>query len=113
MVPDGGSTSFSDLFKLGREVLRTETFVLHEAQTRTSSGKRALVKCLFIFGLTKQERGQVGDDVRRFKKVKHSCILALQDVISEPEVRWKQDSGVWVCHRLISQTFLVFNFQFS
>lgn len=27
-------TSFSDLFKLGKEVLRTDTFVLHEAQTR-------------------------------------------------------------------------------
>ena len=27
-------TSFSDLFKLGKEVLKTETFVLHEAQTR-------------------------------------------------------------------------------
>lgn len=29
--------SFSDLFKLGREVLKTETFVLHEAQTRGGS----------------------------------------------------------------------------
>ena len=27
-------TSFSDLFKLGKEVLKTETFVLHEAETR-------------------------------------------------------------------------------
>lgn len=27
-------TSFSDLFKLGKEVLKTDTFVLHEAQTR-------------------------------------------------------------------------------
>lgn len=87
MNPDGsGYTSFSDLFKLGREVLKTETFVLHEAQTRASPSKRALVKCLFIFGLTKTERAQVGDDVRTFRKAKHSCILALQDVISEPEV---------------------------
>lgn len=27
-------TSFSDLFKLGKEVLKTDTFVLHEAETR-------------------------------------------------------------------------------
>lgn len=26
--------SFSDLFKLGKEILKTETFVLHEAETR-------------------------------------------------------------------------------
>lgn len=26
--------SFSDLFKLGKEVLKAETFVLHEAETR-------------------------------------------------------------------------------
>lgn len=31
-------TSFSDLFKLGKEVLRTDTFVLHEAQTRGQQG---------------------------------------------------------------------------
>lgn len=83
---DGSSTAFSDLFKLGREVLRTDTFVLHEAQTRTSPSKKALVKCLFIFGLTKTERAQVGEEIRTFRRAKHSCILALQDVISEPEV---------------------------
>lgn len=26
--------SFSDLFKLGKEILKAETFVLHEAETR-------------------------------------------------------------------------------
>ena len=31
-------TSFSDLFKLGKEVLKTETFVLHEAETRGADG---------------------------------------------------------------------------
>lgn len=30
-------TSFSDLFKLGREVLKTDTFVLHEAKARGQS----------------------------------------------------------------------------
>lgn len=79
--------SFSDLFKLGREVLKTETFVLHEAHARASPAKRALVKCLFVFGLTKSERAKVNDDVRTFRKARHSCILALQDVIFEPEVR--------------------------
>lgn len=83
---DGSSTAFSDLFMLGREVLRTDTFVLHEAQTRTSPTKKALVKCLFIFGLTKAERAQVGDEIRTFRRSRHSCLLALQDVISEPEV---------------------------
>lgn len=40
-------TSFSDLFKLGKEVLKTETFVLHEAETRgVDEGVRAF---LFVF----------------------------------------------------------------
>lgn len=86
MTADSNFTSFSDLFKLGREVLKTETFVLHEAQTRTTPSKKALVKCLFIFGLTSEERALVGDDIRTFRKAKHPCILALQDVIMEPEV---------------------------
>lgn len=87
MATDGDYTSFSDLFKLGREILKTDTFVLHEAQTWASPAKNALVKCLFIFGLSKAERALVADDVRTFRKAKHSCILALQDVISEAEVR--------------------------
>lgn len=86
MTADSNFTSFSDLFKLGREVLKTETFVLHEGQTRSTPSKKALVKCLFIFGLTSEERAQVGEDIRTFRKAKHSCILALQDVIMEPEV---------------------------
>lgn len=44
------------------------------------------MKCLFVFGLTKAERAQVGEDVRTFRRVKHPALLALQDVISEPEV---------------------------
>lgn len=44
------------------------------------------MKCLFVFGLTKAERAQVGDDVRTFRRAKHPALLALQDVISEPEV---------------------------
>lgn len=52
-----------------------------------SAGRKWLVKCLFVFGLTKVERAQVGEDVRVFRRAKHSCVLALQDVISEPEVR--------------------------
>lgn len=87
MASDPDYTSFSDLFKLSKEVLKAETFVLHEAETRVSPAKKALVKCLFVFGLTKAERAQVSDDLRIFRKAKHSCILALQDVISEPEVR--------------------------
>lgn len=40
-------TSFSDLFKLGKEVLKTEMFVLHEAETRgVDEGVRAF---LFVF----------------------------------------------------------------
>lgn len=86
MAARGRYTSFSDIFKLGREILKTDTFVLHEAQTRATPAKKALVKCLFIFGLTRAERAQVGEDVRTFRRAKHSCILALQDIISEPEV---------------------------
>ncbi|CAM9228993.1 unnamed protein product [Sphacelaria rigidula] len=88
MTADSNFTSFSDLFKLGREVLKTETFVLHEGQTRATPSKKALVKCLFIFGLTNEERAQVGEDIRTFRKAKHPCILALQDVIMEPEDRF-------------------------
>lgn len=50
------------------------------------AGRKCLVKCLFVFGLTKAERAQVGDDVRTFRRAKHPALLALQDVISEPEV---------------------------
>ncbi len=44
------------------------------------------MKCLFVFGLTKAERAQIGEDVRTFRRAKHPALLALQDVISEPEV---------------------------
>ncbi|CBJ49160.1 conserved unknown protein [Ectocarpus siliculosus] len=81
-------SSFSDLFKLGKEVLKTETFVLHEGQTRGDEGRKCLVKCLFVFGLTKAERAQVGEDVRTFRRAKHPAVLALQDVIAEPEERF-------------------------
>ncbi len=40
--------SFSDLFKLGKEILKTETFVLHEAETRglDEGGLDFLTRCL-------------------------------------------------------------------
>ncbi|CAM9786857.1 unnamed protein product [Hapterophycus canaliculatus] len=82
------ASSFSDLFKLGKEVLKTGTFVLHEGQARGDGGRKCLVECLFVFGLTKAERAQVGDDVRTFRKAKHPALLALQDVIAEPEDRF-------------------------
>lgn len=37
-------TSFSDMFKLGKEVLKTDTFVLHEAQTRGQGQQGAFAR---------------------------------------------------------------------
>lgn len=68
-------------------VLSLSSFCGLMCNTLRSAGRKCLVKCLFVFGLTKVERAEVSADVRTFRRAKHSCILALQDVISEPEVR--------------------------
>lgn len=81
MVPSFASLSVCVLF--ARSLVHVVRCVVE--------GRKCLVKCLFVFGLTKAERAQVGDDVRTFRRAKHPALLALQDVVSEPEVSQQQN----------------------